>query len=277
MANSIRFMNEGFEAKYGDIKPDLCEQIYTVLKRLTEANRSPEDEEDTKILYSIYDKRMKRSNAKLTPKELQVLDKYDLEDPQVSTDYYGIKRVHSNSGNSDVFEPVKKQGYTNRNVNLADRARKMKNRYDSKTGVDKYDNDYKQSYKDMKHEVERKNYFQRNLDDIDKYYNDEEEKLLKQLDTLKKDHESSREFSQQGLDVQKSRINKMLKRESLLSEDGGYDDYYGGNKADFISDLNDIEEVLSSIYDNLATHRAQQMVDDFLYDIEMNRRKASRV
>ena len=49
MANSIKFMNEGFEAKYGNIKPDLCEQIYTVLKRLTEANMSSEDEEDTKL------------------------------------------------------------------------------------------------------------------------------------------------------------------------------------------------------------------------------------
>ena len=50
MANSIKFMNEGFESKYGNIKPDLCEQIYTVLKRLTEANMSPEDEADTKLL-----------------------------------------------------------------------------------------------------------------------------------------------------------------------------------------------------------------------------------
>ena len=219
MANSIKFMNEGFEAKYGNIKPDLCEQIYTVLKRLTEANMSPEDEADTKLLYSIYNKKMKRSNAKLTPEEKSVLKKYNLEDPQVSTDYYGTKRVHSKSGNSDVFEPVKKQGYMNNNVNLADRARKMKGRYDSKTGVGKYDNDYRQSYKDMKHEVDRKNDFQGTLNVIDNYYRDEEEKLLKQLDTLRKDHESSREISQRGLDASNSHINKMLKRESLLSKD----------------------------------------------------------
>lgn len=277
MANSIKFMNEGFEAKYGNIKPDLCEQIYTVLKRLTEANMSPEDEADTKLLYSIYKKKLKRSNAALSPEEKAVLKKYNLEDPQVSTDYYGIKRVHSKSGNSDVFEPVKKQGYMNNNVNLADRARKMKGRYDSKTGVSKYDNDYRQSYKDMKHEVDRKNNFQGNLNVIDNYYKDEEEKLLKQLDTLRKDHESSREISQRELDASNSRINKMLKRESLLSEDGGYDDYYGGNKDDFISDLNDVEKALDSVYDSLATHRAQQLVDDFLYDIEIKRRKASKV
>ena len=77
MANSIKFMNEGFEAKYGNIKPDLCEEIYTVLKRLTEANISPEDEEDTKVLYRIYKKKMKRSNAALTPEEKAVLKKYN--------------------------------------------------------------------------------------------------------------------------------------------------------------------------------------------------------
>ena len=75
MANSIKFMNEGFDAKYGNIKPDLCEEIYNVLKRLTEANMSPEDERDTKLLYSIYDKIKERSNAKLTPEEQSVLKK----------------------------------------------------------------------------------------------------------------------------------------------------------------------------------------------------------
>ena len=272
MANSIKFMNEGFEAKYGNIKPDLCEQIYTVLKRLTEANMSPEDEADTKLLYSIYKKKMKRSNAALTPEEKAVLKKYNLEDPQVSTDYYGIKRVHSKSGNSDVFEPVKKQGYMNNNVNLADRARKMRGRYDSKTGVGKYDNDYRQSYKDMKHEVDRKNNFQGNLNVIDNYYKDEEEKLLKQLDTLRKDHESSREISQRELDASNSRINKMLKRESLLKESDDEFNVFGGSRKDFLSDLYDIERALDSVYDGLATHKAQGMVDDFYYELEKMRK-----
>ena len=262
MANSIKFMNEGFEAKYGNIKPDLCEQIYTVLKRLTEANMSPEDEADTKLLYSIYKKKMKRSNAALTPEEKSVLKKYNLEDPQVSTDYYGIKRVHSKSGDSDVFEPVKKQGYRNNNVNLADRARKMKGRYDSKTGVGKYDNDYRQSYIDMKHEVDRKNNFQGNLNGIDNYYKDEEEKLLKQLDTLRKDHESSREISQRGLDASNSRINKMLKRESLLKE-SDYSDSFGGNRDDFLLDLSDILKALRGI-DNISTHKAESVIDELI-------------
>ena len=224
MANSIKFMNEGFEAKYGNIKPDLCEQIYTVLKRLTEANMSPEDEADTKLLYSIYNKKMKRSNAALTPEEKAVLKKYNLEDPQVSTDYYGTKRVHSKSGNSDVFEPVKRGQHThstatNRNVNLADRARKMGMRAHNKGAVGKYDRDFQNNYRDMKDDIWDRKYYQKKIDSIDKAYDEKEAKLLKQLDSLKKDREQSREYHQMSLDASNSRINRRLKRESLLSED----------------------------------------------------------
>ena len=262
MANSIKFMNEGFEAKYGNIKPDLCEQIYTVLKRLTEANMSPEDEADTKLLYSIYKKKMKRSNAALTPEEKSVLKKYNLEDPQVSTDYYGTKRVHSKSGNSDVFEPVKKQGYMNNNVNLADRARKMKGRYDSKTGVGKYDRDFQNNYRAMKDDIWDRKYYQKKLDSIDKAYDEKEAKLLKQLDSLKKDREQSREYHQMSLDASNSRINKRLKRESLLKE-SDYSDAFGGNRDDFLLDLSDILKALRGI-DNISTHKAESVIDELI-------------
>ena len=246
------------------LKRESLDKLQEAISTLNERKQewSDEDKVDNKLLYSIYNKKMKRSNAALTPEEKSVLKKYNLEDPQVSTDYYGTKRVHSKSGNSDVFEPVKKEGYTNNNVNLADRARKMKGRYDSKTGVGKYDNDYRQSYKDMKHEVDRKNNFQGNLNVIDNYYRDEEEKLLKQLDTLRKDHESSREISQKGLDVSNSRINKMLKRESLI-EESDYSDAFGGNRDDFLLDLSDILKALRGI-DNIYTHKAESVIDELI-------------
>ena len=483
MANSIKFMNEGFEAKYGNIKPDLCEQIYTVLKRLTEANISPEDEADTKVLYRIYKKKMQNSNAELSPKELQVLDKYNLEEPRTSKDYRGRKDVRSSTRTDsefrgpNVFEPVKRDGSinrkanladrakkmdarsnsrhdigkydkdyrlnymymknavndkkynqrkldnldkeydqeesnlrarlnalknereqeksrynsaiknnqyeintllkresldklqeaistlnerkqewsdedkvdsellysiydkklqrsnaaltpeekavlnkynlgdvyphkngwgtkrastvsaplgldvyepikrgqhihsteTNRNVNLADRARKMRTRAYNKGAVGKYDRDFKYNYNTMKDNIRSRKYHQKNLDSLDKEYDEKEAKLLKQLDSLKKDREQSRKYHQGELDASNSHINKMLKRESLLSEDGDYDDYYGGNKEDFVSDLNDVEKSLESIRDSIVTHRAEQLVDDFLYNLDLNRKRASKV
>lgn len=225
MANSIKFMNEGFDAKYGNIKPDLCEQIYTVLKRLTEADISPEDEADTKLLYSIYDKKMKRSNAKLSPEELQVLDKYNLGDVYSYKNSWGTKRAATGyTQGSDVYEPIKRGQHvrsteTNRKVNLADRARKMGMRAYNKGAVGEYDRDFKNNYNTMKDDIWSRKYHQKNLDSLDKEYAEKEAKLLKQLDSLKKDKENSKRYHQGALDASKSHINKMLKRESLLSED----------------------------------------------------------
>ena len=225
MANSIKFMNEGFEAKYGNIKPDLCEQIYTVLKRLTEANMSPEDEADTKLLYSIYDKKLQRSNAALTPEEKAVLNKYNLGDVYSYKNGWGAKRAATGyTQGSDVYEPIKRGQHvrsteTNRKVNLADRARKMGMRAYNKGAVGEYDRDFKNNYNTMRDDIWSIKYHQKNLDSLDKEYDEKEAKLLKQLDSLKKDRERSRGYHQRSLDASNSRINKRLKRESLLSED----------------------------------------------------------
>ena len=283
MANSIKFMNEGFEAKYGNIKPDLCEQIYTVLKRLTEANMSPEDEADTKVLYRIYKKKMQNSNAELSPKELQVLDKYNLEEPRTSKDYRGRKDVRSSTRTDsefrgpNVFEPVRRDGYINRKANLADRAKKMDARSNSRHDIGKYDKDYRLNYMYMKNAVNDKKYNQRKLDNLDKEYDQEESNLRARLNALKNEREQEKSRYNSAIKNSQYEINTLLKRESLLGEEGGYDDYYGGNKEDFVSDLNDIEKALDSVYDSLVTHRAQQMVDDFLYDLDLKRKRAGKV
>ena len=269
MANSIKFMNEGFEAKYGNIKPDLCEQIYTVLKRLTEANMSPEDEADTKLLYSIYDKKLQRSNAALTPEEKAVLNKYNLGDVYPHKNGWGTKRASTVSAplGLDVYEPIKRGQHirsteTNRNVNLADRARKMSTRAYNKGAVGEYDRDFKNNYDTMKKDIRSRKYHQKNLDSLDKEYDEKEAKLLKQLDSLKKDREQSREYHQMSLDASNSRINKMLKRESLLKESDYYD-AFGGNRDDFLLDLSDILKALRGI-DNISTHKAESVIDELI-------------
>ena len=221
MANSIKFMNEGFEAKYGNIKPDLCEQIYTVLKRLTEANMSPEDEADTKVLYRIYKKKMQNSDAQLSPKELQVLDKYNLEEPRTSKDYHGRKDVRSSTRTDsefrgpNVFEPVKRDGYINRKANLADRAKKMDARSNSRDDIGKYDKDYRLNYMYMKNAVNDKKYNQRKLDNLDREYDQEESNLRARLDALKKEREQEKSRYNSAIKNSQYEINTLLKRESL--------------------------------------------------------------
>ena len=268
MANSIKFMNEGFEAKYGNIKPDLCEQIYTVLKRLTEANMSAEDEADTKLLYNIYNKKMKRSNAQLSPEELQVLDKYNLEEPRTSKDYYGRKDVRSSTRTDsefrgpNVFEPVRRDGYINRKANLADRAKKMDARSNSRDDIGKYDKDYRLNYMYMKNAVNDKKYNQRKLDNLDREYDQEESNLRARLDALKKEREQEKSRYNSAIKNSQYEINTLLKRESLI-EESDYSDAFGGNRDDFLLDLSDILKALRGI-DNISTHKAESVIDELI-------------
>ena len=261
MANSIKFMNEGFESKYGNIKPDLCEQIYTVLKRLTEANMSPEDEADTKVLYRIYKKKMQNSDAQLSPKELQVLDKYNLEEPRTSKDYHGRKDVRSSTRTDsefrgpNVFEPVRRDGYINRKANLADRAKKMDARSNSRDDIGKYDKDYRLNYMYMKNAVNDKKYNQRKLDNLDREYDQEESNLRARLDALKKEREQEKSRYNSAIKNSQYEINTLLKRESLI-EESDYSDAFGGNRDDFLLDLSDILKALRGI-DNISTHKAE--------------------
>ena len=223
MANSIKFMNEGFDAKYGSIKPDLCEEIYNVLKRLTEANMSPEDERDTKLLYSIYDKIKERDNAKLTPEEQSVLKKYNIQHLFSMPTSWGGKYVsginnEDGKGGYDLYKPVNPanmNGHVNRNVNLADRARKAGQRKKSKQGIGKYDADYQVNYRHMGDNVLHRNAYKKQVDHLNKLYDDEELELRKKLATLKSRREMETQYSQQQVDSYNSKINKLLKRESL--------------------------------------------------------------
>ena len=261
MANSIKFMNEGFESKYGNIKPDLCEQIYTVLKRLTEANMSPEDEADTKLLYSIYKKKMQNSNAELSPKELQVLDKYNLEEPRTSKDYRGRKDVRSSTRTDsefrgpNVFEPVKRDGSINRKANLADRAKKMDARSNSRDDIGKYDKDYRLNYMYMKNAVNDKKYNQRKLDNLDREYDQEESNLRARLDALKKEREQEKSRYNSAINNSQYEINTLLKRESLLSED----------KLTGFNDGEKLKHEINEFFENLVIRWNHE------YDIQLTR------
>lgn len=58
-------------------------KIHEMLTKMDEASMSDEDRKENDLLRSIYSKRMNRANAKLTPEEQAVLDKYGLY-----TDFY---------------------------------------------------------------------------------------------------------------------------------------------------------------------------------------------
>lgn len=133
MVSNIQLINESFERRYfqdlTDVENEsLIESIESVLSRLNEAEMSPEDKEDSAILWDIYNKTQKRANAKLTPEEKSVLAKYGLTRDKnknigITNDDIlpGYPLVSRRIGHNAVLNGSDK-------INLADRARKINNR-----------------------------------------------------------------------------------------------------------------------------------------------------
>lgn len=267
MANSIKFMNEGF-SKYENIKPSFEDCLYEAMKSLTERRQewSDEDKKDNELLWSIFDKRQERSNAKLTPDEKSVLKKYDIEDPfgVASSSRYGDKRVVAKTSPvTNLFDKdVQSIGnYTTYNdkVNLADKARKQKSRYLAKKDVDKYTKDSTNKVNSMKNELRSRKYYNNELNDIDSRYN-------KRIKDLEAERDSKKDRYAGHVTDSQSRINKLLKRESL--KEANYSNKYGGSKEDYISDIEDIDKVLRDISSNIATLGAEEIIQDFIEQLE---------
>lgn len=252
MANSIKFMNEGF-SKYENIKPSFEDCLYEAMKSLTERRQewSDEDKKDNKLLWSIFDKRQERSNAKLTPEEQDVLKKYDIEDPYnvASNNKYGdnAKRVVARtSPGTNLFdsEVQSSNGYStkyNTKVNLADRARKQKSRYLSKQDVDKYSRNSQDKVDSMKQALKDRNYHNTVLDNIDSKYDEKIKELERQRNSFKKFNTGIRDAAQKD-------INKLLKRESL-DEDYEYPDIT----------QEDIQHEIEMIYRAIAKVKPESM------------------
>ena len=251
MANSIKFMNEGF-SKYENIKPSFEDCLYEAMKSLTERKQewSDEDKKDNELLWSIFDKRQERSNAKLTPEEQNVLKKYDIEDPYnfaPDTRYhYADKRVVAKtSPTTNLFDnEVQSLGRNtkyNTKVNLADRARKQKSRYLAKKDADKYSQDSTNKVNSMKNELRNRKYYNNELNDVDSRYN-------KRIKDLEAERDSKKDRYSKYVSDSQSKINKLLKRESL-KEDYEYPDIT----------QEDIQHEIEMIYRAIAKVKPESM------------------
>ena len=246
------------------------------LNSLNEAEMSDEDRADSELLRSIYNKSVKRSNAKLTPEEKKVLDKYGLkrddnakivpntpgswgnaivrsedDDSEGRSRYYG-RRYHSQGPS----------GMSNDKINLADRARKYvsgqrsPNTYGHQGGVNALERDrelqnaeMQGNYNQMKNDLWSRNYHKNNLGNIDSTADDEIKKLQDRIAEIQRRKETDRSYHAGQLDRYQGRINKALrKEESLLREAVQSKIQLRANK--IANDLMDFQEELGSYLDD---------------------------
>lgn len=123
--------------EYLEINESLIESLQKCLNKLNEATISDEDKHDSALIRSMIAKLEKRSNARFTPEEQAVLDKYGITrdnwakrlgvgDRELNPSYDGNQRkVYS--GHQDWKGHYVRNGDPSK-INYADRARKLKDR-----------------------------------------------------------------------------------------------------------------------------------------------------
>lgn len=82
---SLKSINEAFDRQFNSISNakheefEVLESLSALLRNLNEAEMSDEDRRESDLIRSAYNKIQKRSNARLTPEEQAVLDKYGIK------------------------------------------------------------------------------------------------------------------------------------------------------------------------------------------------------
>lgn len=221
MVSNIQLINESFERRYlneAEISPENKEDnavflrnIKECLSRLNEAEMSDEDKKDSAILWDIYNKTQKRANAKLTPEEKSVLDKYGLTRGQ----YKNIENTNDDvlPGRSPlVSRRIGHNAVLNGSdkINLADRARKINSRG---TG---YEHSLLRNGYDYAHEI-----------DNHREYKDEktgERKQLKDKGLLDRERESQTMAMSSDVKAMKKALERRNSAKSRLdNNDAKYD------------------------------------------------------
>ena len=162
---SLKSINESFERQFNVINDskneefEVLESLRNLLSTLNEADMSDEDRRESDLIRSAYNKIQKRVNARLTPQEQAVLDKYGIERNYKNLDmdssvagrkasYLSNTKIVNNPEDqyshgrdaSGEYRRLKNgsYGYTNSTknpskINYADRARKRPERLKNRT------------------------------------------------------------------------------------------------------------------------------------------------
>lgn len=213
-------------------------RVKECMNQLKEAT-SPEDKRESDILRNIYYKMQNRSNAKLTPEEQEVVDKYNL-----------VRTYNKNLKANDTDDYLFKRGEgesrstwgsttPNRKINYADRARKLgtrdyaqdinsMNSWDSgKTFRDKertrINNEMGKDVSDMKDALYNRKYNNERIANAEKDYQNKVAKIEAEKELAK---ERAKKYSSDNLERSRQKvadantnIKKLLNKEESLKED----------------------------------------------------------
>lgn len=269
MANSIKFMNEGFN-KYNNIKPSFEDSLYEAMKSLTERQQewSDEDKHDNELLWSIMNKRSERNNAALTPEEKSVMAKYNITGTErfYPQDMYSVG-VRMQDG--DVLNPFsnnKDRTYRDKKVNAADKLRKVPERRAATSGVGAYDKRYRDNMDDMNQALWDRKYYTKKLAGMDAESADRIAKLQGQIEDEKRNLEMRKSSKQKALNITNNEIDTLLNRKTNEA-------YSEEQVRAWKNDFGKLTSTLSSMYYELNTDEAKYFVRE-LYGKTLEKAKS---
>lgn len=223
---SLKFLNEGFElSQFNVLQENVVKQITSILNTLNEASMSDEDRRDNELLRQILSKASdasydKRRALKWTPQELDIADKYDLTLPQRTTKWDGSKEITPLKDNDVDYEKGFGRNRQVRNLemelsqqraktNVSDFIRKRKEKGSA----------YDRPVRDMKAALASRKENQKDLDNVNLNYARNVADARKRFDDAMayadEQRQEESERGQQSVADATSRINKLLRKESL--------------------------------------------------------------
>lgn len=263
----FKSLNESFDkmfSSYKDSSPEkeeksIIKSLEECLSKLQEAEMSDEDRADSDLIRSMILKMQNRSNAKFTPEENAVLDKYGIKrdnwrreltvdnvsinpgiDTETTSNYDWKTNKRTTSRNADVGK-----------INYADRARKTPQRKANRVGdystnaeinshtrsrysdttlqsIERANRELKdkQPVLDMQYALDIRKTNQKALDDADRVYRNQIDKARadfdKAMDRAKDNYDSTQRYSSKRVADSQKTIDKLLKKEENLNESPSY-------------------------------------------------------
>jgi hypothetical protein len=264
----LKSLNENFDKMFSSYEDNtlekeeksIVESLEECLSKLQESEMSDEDRADSDLIRSMILKMQNRSNAKFTPEENAVLDKYGIKRDnwgrQLTVDGVSINPGIDTKTNS-IYDWKTNKRTTSRNadvdkINYADRARKVSQRKANRVGdyntnaeinahtrsrysdstlqsIERGNREYKdrKPVLDMQYALDIRKTNQKALDDADRVYRNKVDKARadfdKAMNKAKDDYGFTQEYSTKRVDDAQKTINKLLKKEENLNESPSYD------------------------------------------------------
>lgn len=298
---SFKSINESFDRKFSTLEEsfnydDTC--VKRLEEALNEAEISDEDKHDSDLIRSMIGKMRNRANAKFSPEEIAIMDKYGIKRDNntrtLEVDGRDLNRRVDDHNHTSWYKSGSYNNGNEKSINYADRARKLPKRKDTQIYTNQWtaDNDEinahgggmtnSKSLQDaeryaleipnrdkmstMKNALRDRKYYQSKIDNADKekaYRMDVAQKAYdKAVADADRHYKWDTEDASKSRDYHQKTIDRLLKKDKSIKE-GILDTPWKDKAYSIMHDMS--EEDAFKMLENFVDWLSENDVADFLH------------